>query len=54
LLPVKAALNMAAAQPTPLSTVIAPVGQFSAQAPHSMHSDGRESLALRPEAVNTA
>jgi hypothetical protein len=29
---------MAAAQPTPLSTVIAPVGQFRAQAPHSMHA----------------
>jgi hypothetical protein len=30
-------LMMAAAQPTPESTVIAPNSQFRAQAPHSMH-----------------
>jgi hypothetical protein len=28
---------MAYAQPTPLSTLSAPVGQFSWHAPHSMH-----------------
>jgi hypothetical protein len=36
-LPVIMPLMMAAAQPTPESTVIAPNSQFMAQAPHSMH-----------------
>lgn len=34
--PVRAARIIAVAQPTPLSTRIAPSGQFFAQAPHSM------------------
>jgi hypothetical protein len=36
--PRSAALIMAAAQPTPLSTTMALTGQLSAQAPHSMHA----------------
>jgi hypothetical protein len=40
LLPVRAALIMAWAQPTPASTVMAPSGQFLAHAPHSMQFSG--------------
>lgn len=36
--PLSAALIMAAAHPTPLSTVMASTGQLSWQAPHSMHA----------------
>jgi hypothetical protein len=52
--PVRAARIMAAAHPTPLSTVIAPVGQLSWQAPHSMHASGRTSWARRLFMANTA
>jgi hypothetical protein len=44
---------MAAAQPTPLSTVIAPVGQLSWQAPHSMHASGRTNWATAPFGAKT-
>ncbi len=39
-LPLNAEAIMAAAHPTPLSTVIAPVGQLSWQAPHSIQFSG--------------
>jgi hypothetical protein len=51
--PRRAALIMAAAQPTPLSTVIAPVGQLSWQAPHSMHASGRTRSATAPSGAKT-
>jgi hypothetical protein len=44
---------MAAAQPLPLSTRIAPAGQLSWQAPHSMQASGRTSAALHPVTENT-
>jgi len=43
--PRRAALIIAQAQPTPLCTSIAWVGQLRAHAPHSMQSDGRASSA---------
>ena len=52
-LPVRAAWIIAAAHPTPLSTVTASVGQLSWQAPHSIHASGRTSLAKRPFIANT-
>ena len=52
-LPVRAAWIIAAAHPTPLSTVIASVGQLSWQAPHSIHASGRTSLAKRPFIAKT-
>lgn len=48
-LPLSAAEIIAFAQPTPLSTLIAPTGQLSAQAPHSMHDEGEiRSAAFSP------
>src|SRR5512136_2836606 len=44
---------MAAAHPTPLSTVMAPVGQLSWQAPHSMHAVGWTSWTALPSGANT-
>lgn len=45
---------MALAQPTLLSTLIAPGSQFSAHAPHSMQESGSTSLAAPPfPAANT-
>jgi len=44
---------MAAAHPTPLSTVIAPAGQLSWQAPHSMQASARTSLATSSSGANT-
>ena len=49
----RAAFIIAAAQPTSLSTLIAPAEQFIAQAPHSMHSDGATRRALPLSALNT-
>jgi hypothetical protein len=50
---VKAARIMAAAHPTPLSTVMAPAGQLSWQAPHSMQAAWRMSRAARRPGANT-
>lgn len=44
---------MAAAQPTPLFTVMAPVGQLSWQAPHSMQAFGATSCATRSGCAKT-
>lgn len=44
---------MAEAQPTPLSTSIASVGQFFWHAPHSMQSDGLASVATSSPSSNT-
>jgi hypothetical protein len=52
--PVRAARIMALAQPTPLSTAIAPVTQFNWQAPHSMQARAFVNLARRPSISNTA
>jgi hypothetical protein len=46
--PVSAAHIIAEAHPTPLSTSIAPVGQLTLQAPHSMHLWGSSSRASLP------
>lgn len=43
--PFSAAMNWAAAQPNPASTVIASTGQLRAHAPHSIHAVGLTSLA---------
>jgi len=43
----RAALITAAAQPTPLCTVMASVGQLVAHAPHSMHAS-RSTIATLP------
>lgn len=45
---------MAEAQPTPLSTTMAPVGQFLWQAPHSMQASGRTRLAEQQPGTKTA
>jgi len=52
-LPVSAASIRAAAQPTPLSTEIAPTGQLTMQAPHSMQSSGFARTAASSPATNT-
>jgi len=52
-LPVRAASIRAAAQPTPLSTEIAPTGQLTMQAPHSMQSSGFTRTAAFSPATNT-
>jgi len=44
---------IAIAHPTPLSTSIAPEGQFIWQAPHSMHLSARASLTLPSPGANT-
>jgi hypothetical protein len=44
-LPIRAALIIAHAHPTPLWTSIACTGQLSAHAPHSMQDAGRTSSA---------
>jgi len=44
---------MAQAQPTPLSTSIAPAGQLRMQAPHSMQASGLTSLAASSPAAKT-
>ena len=41
------------AHPTPLSTSMAPVGQFRWQAPHSMHASPRATRAVAPSMANT-
>lgn len=45
----RAALMTAVAHPTPAFTVTAPVGQFLAQAPHSMHAS-RSAITTAPPA----
>jgi hypothetical protein len=45
---------MAAAQPTPEDTRIAPAGQFLAQAPHSMQAPGSLARAFPPSTARTA
>ena len=52
-LPRRAALIIAQAQPTPLCTSMACVGQLRAQAPHSMHSDGRARTACFSPSAKT-
>ncbi len=51
--PRNAALIIAAAQPTPLSTCNAPTGQFSWHAPHSMHASGRTMRTMLSPVINT-
>ncbi len=51
--PLKAAMIMAAAHPTPLSTAIAPEGQLIWQAPHSMHRSARTIRTLPSPCANT-
>ena len=51
--PLSAAMNMAVAQPTPLSTDKAPVAQFCRQAPHSMQADGWAIFTIFPLGSNT-
>jgi hypothetical protein len=41
------------AQPTPASTQIAPTGQLSAHAPHSIQLSKATMAALRPVTINT-
>jgi len=53
-LPRRAALIIAQAHPTPLSTSMACVGQFRAQAPHSMQPDGFASWACFSPSAKTA
>lgn len=45
---------IAAAQPTPDDTAMAPVGQFIRQAPHSMQFPRRAMIAFRLASVKTA
>jgi hypothetical protein len=52
--PFRAAMNMAVAQPTPLSTLSACVAQFNWQAPHSMQAEGWAILTIFPLGSNTA
>jgi hypothetical protein len=52
-LPVRAARIMAAAHPTPLSTVIAATGQLRWQAPHSMHESRRTNWAMLSSGAKT-
>ena len=51
--PVNQPMIIAAAQPTPAFTLIAPAGQFNAHAPHSMHKSFPKIRALRPSISNT-
>jgi hypothetical protein len=51
--PRSAALIIAHAQPTPLSTSMAPAGQFFAQAPHSIQARGFTSSARLFPSVKT-
>jgi hypothetical protein len=44
---------IAAAQPVPDSTSIAPLAQFLAQAPHSMHASRSTIWATRSTIANT-
>jgi hypothetical protein len=46
--------NMPAAQPTPDFTVMAPEGQFKAQAPHSIHKLRFAIFAFLASITNTA
>ncbi len=52
-LPLSAALIMAEAHPTPLSTSMAWEGQFFRQAPHSMQSAGLANLIRSPSRAKT-
>jgi hypothetical protein len=45
---------IAAAQPTPEETWMAPKGQFIRQAPHSMQFPRRATIAFRPTIEKTA
>lgn len=51
--PLMAALIIADAQPTPLSTLMAEEGQLTWQAPHSMHFSGRERRTFPSPLWNT-
>jgi len=51
--PRNAALIIAAAQPTPLSTCSAPTGQLIWHAPHSMHASGRTMRTIFSPVINT-
>ena len=51
--PLRAARIIEPAQPTPLSTDIAPTGQLSWHAPHSMHAEAATSSAFVPFWVKT-
>jgi hypothetical protein len=47
-------MNMAEAQPTPLSTAMAMAGQFNAHAPHSMQAAESARRTALPSGAKTA